>query len=91
MKYFLEISQQGQDSKGDQLYSLTEKNWYDWNKPGRWSDVGLKVGKKIEIWQELKSYLRFKKPEYIFGKQHIIEYIRQEKLKELGIWKNIQN
>ncbi len=80
MKYFLEIS-----VDSNNLYYITEKNWYDWNKQCNWSNIGLKVGSKYEIFCELKSYLRFKKVEYVFGEEHIIEYLRQEKLKELGI------
>jgi hypothetical protein len=78
MKYFLDISV----SSGGQYY-LTEKNWYDWNKPGNWSDVGLKVGNKSEIWEALKSYLSLRKTEHIFGKEHILEYLREDKLNKI--------
>lgn len=33
MKYFLEISKVPMDGKNFTYY-LTQKNWYDWNKPG---------------------------------------------------------
>jgi hypothetical protein len=81
MKYFLEITHNINSGQ----YYLTQKNWYDWNKEGNWSDVGLKVGSKNEIYEELKSYCLHKNPDYIFGKEHIIEYLRDNKLKELGI------
>lgn len=54
MKYFLEISKVPMDGKNFTYY-LTQKNWYDWNKPGNWSDVGLVVGCKESIWREIKS------------------------------------
>jgi hypothetical protein len=81
MKYFLEITHNINSGQ----YYLTQKNWYDWNKEGNWSDVGLKVGSKYEIYEELKSYCLYKNPDHIFGKEHIIEYLRDNKLKELGI------
>jgi hypothetical protein len=81
MKYFLEITHNINSGQ----YYLTEKNWYDWNKEGNWSHVGIKVGSKYEIWEALKSYSLIRKPEYIFGKDHIVEYLREEKLNELGI------
>lgn len=88
MKYFLEISkvpkiQDSQMDKENFIYYLTHKNWYDWNKPGNWSDVGLLVGDKESIWKMIQSFKY--EVEYIFGKEHIIEYIRNDKIEELGI------
>lgn len=82
MKYFLEISKVPMDGKNFTYY-LTQKNWYDWNKPGNWSDVGLVVGDKESIWRNIKSFNY--EIEYIFGKEHIIEYIRNDKIEELGV------
>lgn len=81
MKYFLEITHNINSGQ----YYLTQKNWYDWNKEGNWSDVGLKVGTKYEIYEELKSYCLYKIPYHIFGKEHIVKYLRDNKLKEIGI------
>lgn len=83
MKIFLEITCVGG------MYYLTHKNWYDWNKPGNWSDVGIKVGSRTDVWRELKWFLENQNPAHIFGKEHIIDlynqWNREEKLKKLGI------
>jgi hypothetical protein len=82
MKTFLEIT-----LNNDNKYYLTQKNWYDWNKQGNWSSVGMKFGTKEEIWFELKNYLERNTPEYIFGKEYILDlynqWNREKKLNEI--------
>ena len=84
MKYFLEITKDL-----NEVYYLTHKNWYDWNKPGNWYDVGLKVGTKELVWQELKSHIEKYEYEHIFGLYHLIDlynqWNREKLLNELGI------
>jgi hypothetical protein len=80
MKYFLEITKDL-----NECYYLTHKNWYDWNKPGNWSDVGLKVGTKELIWEELKLEIKTRKIEYIFGIEYVIDFYREKILNDLGI------
>ncbi len=80
MKYFLEITKDL-----NECYYLTHKNWYDWNKPGNWSDVGLKVGNKELIWEELKLEIKTRKIEHIFGIEYVIDFYREKILNDLGI------
>ncbi|HOB26415.1 MAG TPA: hypothetical protein PKG93_04655 [Bacilli bacterium] len=84
MKYFLEITKDLNEH-----YYLTHKNWYDWNKPGNWSDVGIKFGTRDLIWEELKLEIEKRKIDHIFGLEYVIDFYnqwnREKILNKLGI------